>query len=109
MPHFSFVRCAQAGFAAACIGVSLHALAADPPKPVAKAAVKKAPAAKPAAPPGYKPGAPLPIATPEQIAPFAVYLASDEAAVATGGVYPIDSGYMAFKAQIDVMGTMQVD
>jgi NAD(P)-dependent dehydrogenase (short-subunit alcohol dehydrogenase family) len=51
----------------------------------------------------------LPIATPEQIAPFAVYLASDEAAVATGGVYPIDSGYMAFKAQIDVMGAMQVD
>jgi NAD(P)-dependent dehydrogenase (short-subunit alcohol dehydrogenase family) len=50
----------------------------------------------------------LPIATPEQIAPFAVYLASDEAAVATGGVYPIDSGYMAFKANIDVMGAMQV-
>jgi NAD(P)-dependent dehydrogenase (short-subunit alcohol dehydrogenase family) len=51
----------------------------------------------------------LPIATPEQIAPFAVYLASDEAAVATGGIYPIDSGYMAFKAQIDVMGAMQAD
>ena len=51
----------------------------------------------------------LPIATPEQIAPFAVYLASDEGAVATGGIYPIDSGYMAFKAQIDVMGAMQVD
>jgi NAD(P)-dependent dehydrogenase (short-subunit alcohol dehydrogenase family) len=51
----------------------------------------------------------LPIATPEQIAPFAVYLASDEAAVATGGIYPIDSGYMAFKAQVDVMGAMQVD
>jgi hypothetical protein len=27
--------------------------------------------------------------------------------VATGGIYPIDSGYMAFKAQIDVMGAMQ--
>jgi NAD(P)-dependent dehydrogenase (short-subunit alcohol dehydrogenase family) len=51
----------------------------------------------------------LPVATPEQIAPFAVFLASDEAAVATGGIYPIDSGYMAFKAQIDVMGAMQVD
>ena len=36
-----------------------------------------------------------------------VYLASDEAAVVTGGIYPIDSGYMAFKAQIDVMGAMQ--
>jgi NAD(P)-dependent dehydrogenase (short-subunit alcohol dehydrogenase family) len=50
----------------------------------------------------------LPIATPEQIAPFAVYLASDESAVATGGIYPIDSGYMAFKARVDVMGAMQV-
>ena len=49
----------------------------------------------------------LPIATPEQIAPFAVYLASDEAAVTTGGIFPIDSGYMAFKANIDVMGAMQ--
>jgi NAD(P)-dependent dehydrogenase (short-subunit alcohol dehydrogenase family) len=51
----------------------------------------------------------LPVATPEQIAPFAVYLASDESAVVTGGVYPIDSGYMAFKANVDVMGAMQTD
>jgi NAD(P)-dependent dehydrogenase (short-subunit alcohol dehydrogenase family) len=49
----------------------------------------------------------LPVATPEQIAPFAVYLASDEASVVTGGVFPIDSGYMAFKANVDVMGSMQ--
>jgi NAD(P)-dependent dehydrogenase (short-subunit alcohol dehydrogenase family) len=49
----------------------------------------------------------LPVATPEQIAPLAVYLASDESAVATGGVYPIDSGYAAFKARIDVMGAMR--
>jgi NAD(P)-dependent dehydrogenase (short-subunit alcohol dehydrogenase family) len=49
----------------------------------------------------------LPVATPEQIAPLAVYLASDESAVATGGVYPIDSGYLAFKARIDVMGAMR--
>jgi NAD(P)-dependent dehydrogenase (short-subunit alcohol dehydrogenase family) len=35
----------------------------------------------------------LPVATPEQIAPLAVYLASDESAVATGGIYPIDSDY----------------
>jgi NAD(P)-dependent dehydrogenase (short-subunit alcohol dehydrogenase family) len=49
----------------------------------------------------------LPVATPEQIAPLAVYLASDESAVATGGVYPIDSGYVAFKARIDVMGAMR--
>ena len=49
----------------------------------------------------------LPVATPEQIAPLAVYLASDESAVATGGIYPIDSGYLAFKARIDVMGAMR--
>jgi NAD(P)-dependent dehydrogenase (short-subunit alcohol dehydrogenase family) len=46
----------------------------------------------------------LPIATPEQVAPFVVYLASDESAVVTGGIFPIDSGYMAFKANVDVMG-----
>jgi NAD(P)-dependent dehydrogenase (short-subunit alcohol dehydrogenase family) len=46
----------------------------------------------------------LPVATPEQIAPFIVYLASDESAVVTGGVFPIDSGYMAFKANVDLMG-----
>lgn len=51
----------------------------------------------------------LPIATPEQIAPLAVYLASDESAVMTGTVLPIDSGYMAFKARLDVMGAMRVD
>ena len=49
----------------------------------------------------------LPIAQPEQIAPFAVYLASDESAVVTGGVFPIDSGYMAFKANLDVLGAMR--
>jgi NAD(P)-dependent dehydrogenase (short-subunit alcohol dehydrogenase family) len=46
----------------------------------------------------------LPVATPEQIAPFIVYLASDESAVVTGGIFPIDSGYMAFKANVDLMG-----
>jgi NAD(P)-dependent dehydrogenase (short-subunit alcohol dehydrogenase family) len=46
----------------------------------------------------------LPIAEPEQIAPFVVYLASDESTVVTGGIFPIDSGYMAFKAQVDIMG-----
>ncbi len=49
----------------------------------------------------------LPIPTPEQIAPFVVYLASDESLVVTGTIVPIDAGYMAFKAQVDVMGTMQ--
>lgn len=46
----------------------------------------------------------LPVATPEQIAPFILYLASDESAVVTGGIFPIDSGYMAFKANVDLMG-----
>jgi NAD(P)-dependent dehydrogenase (short-subunit alcohol dehydrogenase family) len=49
----------------------------------------------------------LPVPTPEQIAPFVVYLASDESAAVTGTVFPIDAGYTAFKAQVDVMGTMQ--
>ena len=49
----------------------------------------------------------LPVARPEQIAPFAVYLASDEAAVVTGGIFPIDSGYTAFKANLDVMGALR--
>jgi NAD(P)-dependent dehydrogenase (short-subunit alcohol dehydrogenase family) len=49
----------------------------------------------------------LPVPTPEQVAPFVVYLASDESIAVTGTVFPIDAGYMAFKAQVDVMGTMQ--
>jgi NAD(P)-dependent dehydrogenase (short-subunit alcohol dehydrogenase family) len=49
----------------------------------------------------------LPIPTPEQIAPFVVYLASDESEAVTGTVFPVDAGYAAFKAQVDVMGTMQ--
>jgi NAD(P)-dependent dehydrogenase (short-subunit alcohol dehydrogenase family) len=49
----------------------------------------------------------LPIPTPEQIASFVVYLASDESAAVTGTVFPVDAGYTAFKAQMDVMGTMQ--
>jgi NAD(P)-dependent dehydrogenase (short-subunit alcohol dehydrogenase family) len=49
----------------------------------------------------------LPVATPEQIAPFALYLASDESVAVTGGVFPIDSGYMAFKANLDVMDAMK--
>lgn len=51
----------------------------------------------------------LPIATPEDIAPLAVYLGSEEARVMTGGIFPIDSGYTAFKARLDVMGAMRVE
>ena len=49
----------------------------------------------------------LPVPTPEQIAPFVVYLASDESAAVTGTVFPVDAGYLAFKAQVDVMGTVR--
>jgi NAD(P)-dependent dehydrogenase (short-subunit alcohol dehydrogenase family) len=49
----------------------------------------------------------LPVPTPEQVAPFVVYLASDESVAVTGTVFPIDAGYTAFKAQVDVMGTVQ--
>jgi NAD(P)-dependent dehydrogenase (short-subunit alcohol dehydrogenase family) len=49
----------------------------------------------------------LPVPTPEQIAPFVVYLASDESSAVTGTVFPVDAGYTAFKAQVDVMGTIQ--
>lgn len=51
----------------------------------------------------------LPIATPEDIAPLAVYLGSEEARVMTGGIFPVDSGYTAFKARLDVMGAMRVE
>lgn len=50
----------------------------------------------------------LEIPTPEQVAPLVVYLASDESASMTGAVIPIDSGYMAFKANLDVVGAMRV-
>lgn len=44
----------------------------------------------------------LPIACPEDIARFALFLASEEASAMTGGVYPVDSGYMAFKVNLDL-------
>ena len=46
----------------------------------------------------------LPVPGPEQIVPFMLYLASDESSAVTGGVFPIDAGYMAFKANVDLMG-----
>jgi NAD(P)-dependent dehydrogenase (short-subunit alcohol dehydrogenase family) len=51
----------------------------------------------------------LPVPTPEQLAPLVVYLASDESEAMTGAVLPIDSGYMAFKANLDIVGAMRVD
>jgi NAD(P)-dependent dehydrogenase (short-subunit alcohol dehydrogenase family) len=44
----------------------------------------------------------LPIAQPEDIAQLAVYLACDESSKVTGGIFPVDSGYTAFKAHIDL-------
>jgi NAD(P)-dependent dehydrogenase (short-subunit alcohol dehydrogenase family) len=37
----------------------------------------------------------------EEVAAFAVFLASDEARSMTGGIHVVDSGYTAFKASID--------
>jgi NAD(P)-dependent dehydrogenase (short-subunit alcohol dehydrogenase family) len=50
----------------------------------------------------------LPIPTPEQVAPMVVYLAGDESAAMTGAVLPIDSGYTAFKANLDIVGAMRI-
>ena len=49
----------------------------------------------------------LPIPTPEEIAPVVTLLLSDEARAITGSVIPVDSGYMAFKANLDVIGAMR--
>lgn len=48
----------------------------------------------------------LPIAKPQDIASFALYLASDESSIMTGGIYPVDSGYSAFKANLDLSGVL---
>ncbi len=44
----------------------------------------------------------MPIMTAEDVAEFAVFLASDRARFMTGGVHVVDSGYMAFKAAVDL-------
>ncbi len=50
----------------------------------------------------------LPIPSPEEVVPFVVFLASDDASAMTGGIYPVDAGYMAFKATtVDVMDAMR--
>jgi NAD(P)-dependent dehydrogenase (short-subunit alcohol dehydrogenase family) len=48
----------------------------------------------------------LPIAQPDDIAHFALYLASNHASKVTGGIFPVDSGYMAFKARTDISNLM---
>jgi NAD(P)-dependent dehydrogenase (short-subunit alcohol dehydrogenase family) len=49
----------------------------------------------------------LPLPTPEDIAPFALFLASDEARCVTGGVFPVDAGYSAFKGGANIMAAIQ--
>lgn len=50
----------------------------------------------------------LPIPSPEDVVPFVVFLASDESRAMTGGIHPVDAGYMAFKAtSVDVMDAMR--
>ncbi|MCX7304184.1 MAG: SDR family NAD(P)-dependent oxidoreductase [Hyphomicrobiales bacterium] len=41
------------------------------------------------------------IMDPEEVAAFALFLASDEARSMTGGIHVVDSGYTAFKANMD--------
>jgi NAD(P)-dependent dehydrogenase (short-subunit alcohol dehydrogenase family) len=49
----------------------------------------------------------LPLPTPEDIAPFALFLASDEARCVTGGIFPVDAGYSAFKGGPNVMSAIK--
>ena len=51
----------------------------------------------------------LPISKPEDIAEFAVFLASDRARTVTGGVFPVDAGYLAFKGRIDLTEVFRRD
>lgn len=49
----------------------------------------------------------LPIAEAEDIAEFAVFLASDKARGMTGGIHPVDSGYTAVKAGMWLKDTLE--
>ncbi len=46
------------------------------------------------------------ILQPEDIADFATFLASDKARRVTGGVFPVDAGYMAFKGLMSLKDTI---
>jgi NAD(P)-dependent dehydrogenase (short-subunit alcohol dehydrogenase family) len=46
------------------------------------------------------------IMQPEEIADFAVYLASDKAKRMTGGIHVVDAGYTAFKGRMDIKATV---
>ena len=50
----------------------------------------------------------MPILQPEDIAHFAVFLASDKARYMTGGIHVVDSGYTAFKGTMSLQGTIRL-
>lgn len=47
------------------------------------------------------------ILQPEDIAEFAVFLASDKARLMTGGIHPVDAGYSAFKGLMSLKDTIE--
>ena len=49
----------------------------------------------------------MPILKPEDIAHFAVFLASDKARYMTGGIHVVDSGYTAFKGTMSLQDTFR--
>ncbi len=50
----------------------------------------------------------LPVLQPEDIAHFAVFLASDKARYMTGGIHVVDSGYTAFKGTMALKSTISL-
>ena len=46
---------------------------------------------------------------PDDIAQFALFLASDRARMVTGGIHPVDSGHTAFKGGTDISAAVQGD
>jgi NAD(P)-dependent dehydrogenase (short-subunit alcohol dehydrogenase family) len=50
----------------------------------------------------------MPILDPEDIAHFAVFLASDKARYMTGGIHVVDSGYTAFKGTMALQSTIRL-
>jgi enoyl-[acyl-carrier-protein] reductase (NADH) len=47
------------------------------------------------------------IMEPRDVAEFALFLASDESRLMTGGVHVVDSGYTAFKSNVNLDAVMQ--
>lgn len=51
----------------------------------------------------------MPLLSPEDIAEFAIFLASDRARHMTGGIHVVDSGYCAFKGGMDIKAVVATD